>query len=107
MAEAPRLSIVRQNLLEREGYSPYCGAESCLFHWPRTRYVLRRNFNVTAGGDLVSMMSSSLLTRLSGQTPLIEHPSTIGEDMQMERGNAGSTFNDSKPEFTAKRGRHG
>lgn len=30
------MSIVRQNLMTREGYTPYCGAERCLYTWPRT-----------------------------------------------------------------------
>ena len=29
-------SIVRNNLMEHEGYSPYCGAENCKHRWPRT-----------------------------------------------------------------------
>lgn len=33
------MSIVRDNLMSREGYSPYCGAEKCLFRWPRTGYA--------------------------------------------------------------------
>ncbi len=36
------MSIVRDNIMEREGYSPYCGAEKCALHWPRTRYVLKQ-----------------------------------------------------------------
>ncbi len=33
------MSIVRENLMTREGYSPYCGNEHCRFHMPRTRYI--------------------------------------------------------------------
>jgi hypothetical protein len=29
-------SLVRRNLLTEKGYSPYCGAEKCFAHWPRT-----------------------------------------------------------------------
>jgi len=29
-------SLVRQNLMQREGYSPYCGAAKCSHRWPRT-----------------------------------------------------------------------
>ena len=31
------MSIVRDNLLSRKGYTPYCGAERCHYRWPRTR----------------------------------------------------------------------
>ena len=34
----PELSIVRNNLLTRPGYSPYCGNESCCGRMPRTQY---------------------------------------------------------------------
>lgn len=30
------MSIVRDNLLSRPGYVPYCGAQRCARHWPRT-----------------------------------------------------------------------
>jgi hypothetical protein len=32
------MSIVRDNLMNRPGYTPYCGAAHCWFHWPRTRF---------------------------------------------------------------------
>lgn len=32
------MSIVRQNLLNRPGYTPYCGAEHCTSRWPRTTF---------------------------------------------------------------------
>lgn len=32
------MSIVRENLMTRPGYSPYCGAEKCGATWPRTRF---------------------------------------------------------------------
>jgi hypothetical protein len=32
------MSIVRENLLTRPGYTPYCGAEHCVMRWPRTRF---------------------------------------------------------------------
>jgi hypothetical protein len=32
------LSIVRDNLLNRPGYTPYCGAPHCHFRWPRTHF---------------------------------------------------------------------
>lgn len=32
------LSIVRQNLLTRRGYAPYCGAERCPQGWPRAPF---------------------------------------------------------------------
>lgn len=32
------MSIVRENLLKRLGYTPYCGAEKCPAHWPRTTF---------------------------------------------------------------------
>jgi len=31
------MSIVRENLMNRPGYSPYCGAESCMT-WARTSW---------------------------------------------------------------------
>lgn len=32
-------SIVRRNLMERKGYSPYCGLDGkCHGHWPRTKF---------------------------------------------------------------------
>lgn len=33
------MSIVRENLMTRKGYSPYCGNTECRFHMPRTRYI--------------------------------------------------------------------
>lgn len=32
------MSIVRDNLMNERGYTPYCGAEDCYLHWPRTRF---------------------------------------------------------------------
>lgn len=32
------MSIVRDNLMNERGYTPYCGAEKCDLHWPRTRF---------------------------------------------------------------------
>jgi hypothetical protein len=32
------MSIVRNNMLTRPGYTPYCGAETCRWHWPRTTF---------------------------------------------------------------------
>lgn len=32
------MSIVRKNLLERPGYSPYCGAVECRYRMPRTAF---------------------------------------------------------------------
>ena len=32
------MSIVRENLMMRKGYSPYCGDLTCRFHWPRTAF---------------------------------------------------------------------
>lgn len=30
-------SLIRNNLMRREGYSPYCGFNGkCFFNWPRT-----------------------------------------------------------------------
>lgn len=31
-----RMSIVRDNLMSRPGYTPYCGAVYCQRRWPRT-----------------------------------------------------------------------
>lgn len=33
------LTIVRENLMNELGYSGYCGAERCPYHWPRTIYL--------------------------------------------------------------------
>jgi len=32
------MSIVRENLMTRTGYSPYCGAADCCWLWPRTAF---------------------------------------------------------------------
>ena len=32
------MSIVRDNLLKRPGYTPYCGNATCGYHWPRTEF---------------------------------------------------------------------
>jgi hypothetical protein len=32
------VSIVRDNLMTRRGYTPYCGAYQCRFVWPRTTF---------------------------------------------------------------------
>lgn len=34
----PHQTTVRNNLMTREGYSPYCGSDKCFWHWPRTRF---------------------------------------------------------------------
>lgn len=33
------MSIVRENLMTREGYAPYCGDVNCKDGMPRTRFV--------------------------------------------------------------------
>lgn len=32
------MSIIRDNLMNRPGYSPYCGNDTCILHWPRTMF---------------------------------------------------------------------
>lgn len=32
------MSIVRENLMTRPGYSPYCGNAECRYHWPRSTW---------------------------------------------------------------------
>lgn len=32
------MSIVRDNLMNRPGYTPYCGAARCELRWPRTSF---------------------------------------------------------------------
>lgn len=32
------LEAVRDNLLKRLGYTPYCGAPKCPLHWPRSHF---------------------------------------------------------------------
>lgn len=33
------LSVVRENLMTKEGYSPYCGLDAkCPYRWPRTKF---------------------------------------------------------------------
>jgi hypothetical protein len=36
--EALMTSTVRRNLLTRPGYTPYCGADHCRHHAPRTEW---------------------------------------------------------------------
>lgn len=33
------MSIVRENLMTRKGYTPYCGNEKCRFDMPRTHFI--------------------------------------------------------------------
>lgn len=33
------MSIVRDNLMERKDYTPYCGNDSCFAGMPRTKYI--------------------------------------------------------------------
>lgn len=33
------MSIVRDNLMNREGYTPYCGDMNCRHHMPRTHWT--------------------------------------------------------------------
>lgn len=32
------MSLIRENLLTRPGYSPYCGSEKCILGMPRTMF---------------------------------------------------------------------
>lgn len=32
------LTIVRHNLMTKEGYTPYCGSDHCTLRWPRTTF---------------------------------------------------------------------
>jgi len=32
------MSIVRNNLMNQKGYTPYCGADKCPFIYPRTTF---------------------------------------------------------------------
>lgn len=32
------MSLIRDNLMNERGYSPYCGADRCPATWPRTRF---------------------------------------------------------------------
>jgi hypothetical protein len=32
------MSIVRENLMTRPGYTPYCGSDRCSFRMPRTAF---------------------------------------------------------------------
>lgn len=36
------MSIVRDNLMTRPGYRPYCGNIRCSFDMPRTRYIAKQ-----------------------------------------------------------------
>jgi hypothetical protein len=38
MDDGLQVSTVRQNLLTRLGYTPYCGGERCYLRWPRTTF---------------------------------------------------------------------
>lgn len=33
------MSLIRDNLMTRPGYSPYCGSEHCSHGMPRTHYI--------------------------------------------------------------------
>lgn len=33
------MSIVRENLMSRPGYTPYCGADHCPYRMPRTKFT--------------------------------------------------------------------
>jgi hypothetical protein len=44
----PAISIVRENILTRPGYSPYCGAARCPRGWPRTEFK-RDQFECVCG----------------------------------------------------------
>lgn len=33
------MNIVRENLMTRKGYTPYCGNKNCRFHMPRTSFI--------------------------------------------------------------------
>ena len=39
MAEKDYGSVVRNNLMREKHYTPYCGAESCTYGGPRSRWV--------------------------------------------------------------------
>lgn len=43
------MSIVRDNLLSRLGYTPYCGAERCRGRWPRTQFSGRQFICTSCG----------------------------------------------------------
>lgn len=32
------MSLIRENLMSRPGYSPYCGNDTCPLLWPRTKW---------------------------------------------------------------------
>lgn len=32
------MSLIRENLMERPGYSPYCGSDRCPLSMPRTKF---------------------------------------------------------------------
>ncbi len=32
-------TIVRTNLLEKQGYTPYCGSNNCRHNYPRTKWT--------------------------------------------------------------------
>lgn len=42
------MSLIRDNLMTREGYSPYCGSPTCKYHWPRTHFI-RGQFRCACG----------------------------------------------------------
>lgn len=35
-------TLIRENLMTREGYSPYCGSNNCSFRNPRSIYDIRK-----------------------------------------------------------------
>jgi len=32
------MTLIRENLMTRGGYSPYCGNPDCRLNWPRTHF---------------------------------------------------------------------
>ena len=43
------MSLIKRNLMEQQGYSPYCGAERCYLTWPRTLFD-GKQFTCRCGG---------------------------------------------------------
>jgi hypothetical protein len=55
-------SLVRQNLMTIEGYSPYCGSDLCILHFPRTTWRKDKD-QFTCGCGWVSQFPKDFIGR--------------------------------------------
>lgn len=71
------MSLIRDNLMTREGYTPYCGNDSCSHGTPRTHYIQkqfqcgcgwRSGFDIEFIRQYETKWASSV-SRPNGETP--------------------------------------